>query len=123
MRVSTARAGWLLVGYGAAILAVALVGVIAWGGGVAFFAVAVPLLAAGFIVHRQVRGARLFGVAVAAVYGIASAYVATTTLRGLAPAPGQGAAGLDTFWTVVAVAFLAAAVLVGISRADPWPTR
>lgn len=121
MRMSRARAGWLLVGYGVAILATALVGMVVWGGGVAFVGLAVPPLAAGYGVTRRVRGARLFGVAVAGAYAIACAYVATTTLRGLTLAPGQQAAGLDPLWTVVAVAFLLAAVLIGSSRADLRP--
>jgi hypothetical protein len=121
MRVSSAWAGWLLVTYGAGILLIGLVGVVVWGGGVAFVALAVPPAAAGYGVIRRIRWARALGVAVAGGYALVCAYVATTALRGLTPAPDQPAAGLDPVWTAAAAAFVAAAILVGTSKPDHRP--
>ena len=87
MQVSRTSAGWLLVTYGAGILLIGVVGVVVWGGGVAFVALAVPPAAAGYGVLRRVPWARALGVAVAGGYAIVCAYVATTTLRGLTPRP------------------------------------
>lgn len=107
--------------YGAGILAIGLVGIVVWGGGVAFVALAVPPAAAGFGVIRRFPWARTLAVAVACGYAIVCAFVATTPLRGLTPAPGQPAVGLDPVWTAAAVAFVVAAVLVGMSKADHTP--
>ncbi len=122
MRVSRTGAGWLLVAYGAGILVIGLVGVVVWGGGVAFVALAVPPAAAGFGVIRRCPWAHTIGVLVAGGYAIVCAFIATTTLRGLTPAPGQPAAGLDPVWTAAAAAFVAAAILVGMSKPDHRPT-
>jgi len=99
-------------------IAVALAGLIFAGGGVVFFPLAVPPLAAGYGLLRRVRGARLFGFGVAVAYAISVAYIATTPLRGLTPPPGHGAASIDPGPVLVAVDFLAAAILIVFGKAD-----
>ena len=87
-------------------------------GGVAFLPLAVPPLVAGYCVLRQLRWARLFGCAVAAIYGLVVAYIATTPWRGLTPAPGQSSPPLDPGTVLVAVGFLTSAALIALGKAD-----
>ncbi len=109
--------GVVLLVLGALSIAVALVGSIFAGSGVAFLPLALPLLVAGYVVLRAIRGARVLGLSVAVIYGVAVGYVATTPLRGLTPAPGQSVA-IDPGSGLVAAAFLTAALLLLVGRAD-----
>jgi hypothetical protein len=101
---------------GAGSAAVAIVGLIFVGGGVAFLPLALPPLAAGYAVTRATRLARVFAVSVAVLYGVVVAYVATYPLRGLPPPPGQSAS-IDPGSLLVAAVFLTAALLILVGSA------
>jgi hypothetical protein len=121
--VSIRRAAWraggmILLAMGGASVAVAIGGLIFAGGGVIFLPLALPPLAAGYMVVRVTPGARIFGLLVAALYGGFVAYVATYSLRGLTPPPGQSdPRQIDMGSALVACVFLAAAVLILVGRA------
>ena len=128
------RAAWraggvILLAMGGASLAVAIGGLIFAGGGVMFLPLALPPLAAAYMVVRMTPGARIVGFLVAALYGGFLAYVATYSMRGLAPPPGQSdPRQIDMGSALIACAFLAAAVLILIGRgrheaAGRRPTR
>jgi hypothetical protein len=90
---SVRRAAWraggsILLAMGGASVAVAIGGLIFAGGGVILLPLALPPLAAGYIVVRMTPGARSFGFLVAALYGGFGAYAATYSMRGLTPPPG-----------------------------------
>jgi hypothetical protein len=98
-------------------VAVAIGGLIFAGGGVIFLPLALPPLAAGYMVVRVTAAARTFGFLVAALYGGFVTYAATYSLRGLTPAPGQSdLRQIDIGSAVVACVFLAAAVLILVGR-------
>jgi hypothetical protein len=110
--------GLLLLALGIGSLGVALTGLVFAGGGVAFLGLAVPPLIAGYGILRRTRWARVFGLIVALAYAVGVAYVASTPLRGLTPPTGQSAPTIDPGSTLVAVAFLVAAILVLVGTAD-----
>jgi hypothetical protein len=120
---SVRRAAWraggsILLAMGGASLAVAIGGLIFAGGGVIFLPLALPPLAAGYMVLRAMPGARIFGLLVAALYGGFVAWFATYSLRGLTPPPGQSdPRQIDMGSALVACVFLAAAVLILVGRA------
>jgi hypothetical protein len=119
---SARRAAWdlgglVLVAAGIGSLVVGMAGLIVWGGGVAFFPLAVPPLAAGYAVLRRARWARVSGFIVALAYAATVAYVATTPWRGLTP-PDQSPGSADPGALLLAVAFVAAAILVLVGTAD-----
>ena len=105
--------GLLLLGLGAGSL------VLGFAGGVAFLALAVPPLVAGYAVLRQWRWARWLGLGVAAAYAAAVVYVATTPWRGLTPPAGQAGQGIDAGMAAIAAAFFAAGLLVLLGRTAP----
>lgn len=115
---STRRAAWLLgsgllLVLGIACLAVAVVGLLGFGGGVSFAVLALPLLAAGVVTMRNgVRLARVAAATVALAYAVAIVLVATAPLRGLTPPPGQTAPGPDPAALLLAAACAVAGVLV-----------
>lgn len=113
LRVGLWRAGgWLLVG-----LALASIAELAPGeGGLMIVVLALPLLLGGFLVLRGLPLARTVGVLLPVLYGIGVAFVATTPLRGLTPAPGQSREPVDAATLVVAALLLLAAVLVAIGQ-------
>ncbi len=121
--VSIRRAAWraggmILLAMGGASVAVAIGGLIFAGGGVIFLPLALPPLAAGYMVVRVTPGARIFGLLVAALYGGFVAWFATYSLRGLTPPPGQSdPRQIDMGSALVACVFLAAAVLILVGRA------
>jgi hypothetical protein len=120
---SIRRAAWragglILLAMGAASAALAIGGLIFAGGGVIFLPLAVPPLAAGYMVVRVTPGARICGLWVAALYGGFVAWAATYSLRGLTPPPGQSdPRQIDMASALVACVFLAAAVLILFGRA------
>ena len=103
--------GLLLLGLGAGSL------VLGFTGGVAFLALAVPPLVAGYAVLRQWRWARWLGLGVAAAYAAVVGYVVTTPWRGLTPPAGQGGPGIDAGMAAIAAAFVTAGLLVLLGRA------
>jgi len=108
---------WLGGGLILAVLALAAIAyVLATRQGSALLAVAVPPLIAGVAVIRSTRLARTLGVLVAGVYAAGAMVIATTSLRGLTPAPGQPRAELDPSMLGAAVLLVAAALLVLIGR-------
>lgn len=66
-RVAWRTGGMILLAMGGASLAVAIGGLIIAGGGVIFLPLALPLLAAGYMVLRAMPGARVVGFLVAAL--------------------------------------------------------
>jgi hypothetical protein len=84
------------------------------GGGAAFIPAAIPLLAAGYLILRGVRFARVLGLVVAIVYGTFMAVVATTPLRGVTPPPGQSREPLDPVAVALTVVMFAVALLIVI---------
>lgn len=115
--------GLLLLALGIGSLAVAVIGLLfgAYGSLAVFSVLAVPPLAAGYGVLRRMRWARLVGLIVALGYGAAVAYIATTPSRGLTPPPGQSAPALDPGSVLVALAFVAAALLLLFGKPDRRP--
>jgi hypothetical protein len=70
------------------------------------------------MVVRVTPGARIFGILVAVLYGGFMVSVATYSLRGLTPPPGQSdPRQIDMGSALVACVFLAAAVLILVGRA------
>jgi hypothetical protein len=120
MRRRAADVGALiLVVFGVLSFAIAAAGLLfGTGGTVLLFALAIPLLAAGYGVLRRIRWARVAALIVAVGYGTTVAIVATTPLRGLRPGPGQSGPSLDPAPVLVAIAFAAAAVLILVGKAD-----
>jgi hypothetical protein len=107
---------------GAASLVVGVGGPIAFaltggdfGGGLALFFVAIPLLAAGLMLLYRIRFARLVGAFVCLVYAAFLTVIWTTPLRGLTPPPGQSRAPLDVGLIALSAALLALAILVAVS--------
>lgn len=90
-------------------------------GGLGFLPLAVPPLAAGYLVLRQVRWARVLGFTVAVTYAVVVAYIATTPRRGLTPAPGQSSPPLDPGTVLLAVASLTTACLIAVGKPDGKP--
>jgi len=113
-RTAWRAGGMILLAMGGASVAVAIGGLIFAGGGVIFL----PPLAAGYMVVRVTPGARIFGILVAVLYGGFMVSVATYSLRGLTPPPGQSdPRQIDMGSALVACVFLAAAVLILVGRA------
>lgn len=111
-----------LLALGGVSVAVAIVGLIFAGGGIIFLPLALPLLAAGYMVVRAMPGARLVGLLVSVLYGSFIWSVATYPLHGLTPPLGQAdTRQIDAGSALVACAFLAAAIviLVGSGRREP----
>jgi hypothetical protein len=109
-------AGILLIALGGLLLATGLIGLVADGGGAAFVFLALPPASTGFLVHRRLAAVRVSAVSVALAYAAFALYVATTPLRGLAPADGAPSAGPDLLLIVVGAAFSASAVLLFIGE-------
>ena len=117
-RTAWRAGGMILLAMGGASVAVAIGGLIFAGGGVIFLPLALPPLAAGYMVVRVTPGARIFGILVAVLYGGFMVSVATYSLRGLTPPPGQSdPRQIDMASALVACVFLAAAVLILVGRA------
>jgi hypothetical protein len=117
-RAAWSTGGVVLLAMGGISAAVAIGGLIFAGGGVIFLPLAIPPLAAGYMVVRAMRGARVFGLLVATIYGGFMVSVATYPLGGLRPAPGQSdPRQIDIAGALVACVFLAAAVLILVGRA------
>ena len=122
LRRAAWTAGGLLLGaLGLAAAAAGLVGFALFGGGVALVAVGLPPLVAAAGVRGRHRRARPLALLVALAYAIVVAFVATTPLRGLTPAPGEPPAAPVLGGVLVAVAFLATAVLLAAGDATPGP--
>jgi hypothetical protein len=121
--VSIRRAAWragsmILLAMGVVSFAVAIGGLIFAGGGVIFLPLAMPPLAAGYMVVRSMPGARVVGFLVAALYGGFIWSVATYPLGGLTPPAGQSdPRQIDIASALVACVFMAAAVLILFGRA------
>jgi hypothetical protein len=90
-----------------------------YGGGLALFFVAIPLLAAGLMLRYRIPFGRLVGSVVCLVYAAFLTAIWTTPLRGLTPPPGQNRAPLDVGLIALSAAFLALAVLVALGTAAP----
>ncbi len=111
--------GLVLLALGIGSLVVPLAGLLATGGrlgGLAFLPLAVPPIAAGYCVLRQIPWARVLGFTVALAYAVVVAYTATTPWRGLTPAQGQSPPPLDPGTVLVAVAFLISAALIAVGK-------
>jgi hypothetical protein len=121
--VSIRRVAWragsmILLAMGGASVAFAIGGLIFAGGGVIFLPLALPPLAAGYMVVRAMPGARVVGFLVAALYGGFIWSVATYPLRGLTPPAGQAdPRQIDIASALVACVFITAAALILIGRA------
>jgi hypothetical protein len=105
---------WVLIG-----LAAAMGSSVLTGQGLLIAALAVPVALAGFYVIRSRSLARVVGLAVAGLYAIGVAFVATAPSRGLAMAPGQPAAPLDALTVAVALCFAVAAVFLLVGEPEP----
>ena len=120
------RAGWtagglLLGALGLASVAAGLIGFVLFRGGLALVVVGVPPLVAAAGVLGRRSHARPLAVLVALAYAVVVAFVATTPLRGLTPAPDQPPASPVLGAVLVALAFLAAAVLLALGDPTPGP--
>ena len=123
-RRAWAAGGIVLLALGIGFLAVPLAGLVVAGGrvgGLAFLPLAVPPIAAGYCVLRQIPWARVLGFTVAVTYAVVVAYIAPTPWRGLAPAQGQSSPPLDPGTVLVAVAFLISAFLIVAGKPDGKP--
>jgi hypothetical protein len=108
----------ILLAMGGASAAVAIGGLIFAGGGVILLPLALPPLAAGYMVVRAIPWARVVGFLVGALYGGFIWSVATYPLGGLTPPPGQSdPRHIDIASALVACAFVAAAILILAGRA------
>ncbi len=114
-------AGLLLGALGFAAPVAGLAGVVLFGGGVVLVAVGVPPLVAAAAVLGRRPWARPLALFVAVAYAIVVAVIATTPLRGLAPAPGEPPAAPAPGGVLVTVAFLAAAALLAFGDPTPGP--
>ncbi len=123
---SVRRAAWsaggvVLLAMGGLSAAIAIGGLVFAGGGIIFLPLALPPLAAGYMVVHAMPGARVVGLVVAALYGGFLWFVATYPLGGLTPPPGQSdPRQIDVASALVACAFLASAVMIlaGSGRRD-----
>jgi hypothetical protein len=109
----------LLFVLGLAFVVAPLVG----SGGWILLALAVPPLAAGAAAFGRVRAVRAIGPLVALAYAIVIGTVATTSPRGLTPPPGAAMPSIDPFATLLAGAFLVAAILLALGTPDPLEGR
>ena len=107
-------AGVILLALGIGLLAIALIGLVSAGGGLALVALAILPIAAGGLVLRRTPGARVVGLSVSLAYAAVVASVATAPWRGLTPPPGTEPAPIDPGSVLIGLAFLAAAVLLGV---------
>ena len=105
-------AGIVLFAVGIGLLAIALIGLVSAGGGLALVVLAILPCMAGGLVLRRTPGARVVGLSVSLAYAAFLASVATAPWRGLTPAPGTQPASIDPGSVLLGLAFVAAAVLL-----------
>jgi hypothetical protein len=106
--------GWSLLGLGAASAAASL----SSDGGVAFAAIGLLLVLAATGVLRGAGWGRWLGIASTVTGALAVVYIGTADWRGLRPAPGTAAPGIDPA-VVILVAILAIVTVLLLLGAAP----
>jgi hypothetical protein len=77
----------------------------------------------GYGIVGRIKWLRLLGVLVSLAHATGLAYVATTPWRGLTPAPGDASSTIDMRGVMIAMAFIAAAILLALGTRDGDPAR